>query len=80
MSELIDWVELADTNQILSWFIVACAGTNGDVFDENFDSSKLDIQMTINGYEVSLIDVFSDLGEEVHNNIKKAKSTGFKKG
>lgn len=55
---IIDLVKYKDKNHIFSWFLLsAIFDKNKGIFDKlgEFDSSNLDISVTINGVEINLV-------------------------
>tara|TARA_R110002020_G_scaffold213427_1_gene420207 strand:- start:9754 stop:10041 length:288 start_codon:yes stop_codon:yes gene_type:complete len=68
---IVDFLEF-ERKTSTSWFLVSLVSTNNDIFDEEFDSSNLDIQCSINGHTVDLMHTLSRLEEEMNRLSKEA--------
>lgn len=68
----IDWIEYEDMSHVLAWFLLEVMSQAGIEKFGKFDSSKLDVVLTINGIEVSIADTFENLQNQLETNLKVA--------
>jgi hypothetical protein len=73
---IIDWKEFEDKEHVTAWLILEAMSETGiDKFGK-FDSSRLDVEMRINGIEVDIIPALEFLQKQLGG----IKEGGFKEG
>lgn len=70
----INWLEYDNKDHVLAWFLVEAMSKTGIDNFGNFDSSALDVELTINGVQVSFIETMEFLQtqlDKIYNDGKK---------
>lgn len=63
---IINWLEYEKQNHVISWVLLhAIAEQKDEIFNDSFDSSKLDVSMTINGVDVDVIETLTSLQSQL---------------
>lgn len=79
---IIDWLEYENKEHVLSWFLLeAMSFGKTDITKKfgDFDSSKLDVKLTVNGIEVPIEGPMNFLQEQLDVIRKDAEIMGRKK-
>lgn len=63
---LINWKDYEDKEHVLSWFLTEAMSEAGIKKFGEFDSSKLDVRLTVNGIEVPIIKPMEYLNEQLN--------------
>ena len=75
----IDWKEYEARGHVMSWFlleVMSQAGIEKFTCTDNFDSSKIDAVLTINGVEVDFIQTMNFLNSQ----LEQIEKDGYKNG
>ncbi|WP_415912526.1 hypothetical protein [Neptuniibacter sp. QD37_11] len=73
---LVDWKELEDKEHVLAWLLVDAMSEVGMEKFGKFDSSKLDVEMKVNGIEVPVLSAM----EHLQTQLSSIKEAGRKEG
>ena len=76
MPQTIDWLEYDEKEHVISWTLLEAMSKAGMDEFEGFDSSALEVQLLVNGVEVSFIGCMELLQEQ----LKDIELRGFKRG
>lgn len=79
---VINWIDYEEKNHVLSWLICE-AMTREQILEmkanNNFDSTKLDVKITVNGEEVNILEAFEFLNSQLGDIEKRGFDRGFKR-
>jgi hypothetical protein len=75
MSETINWIEANDNGDFAAWMIlVAITKENSSmIYEEEFDSETMEVEFTVNGHEVSFMEVAKRM-ESVFDHVVEEKT------
>lgn len=72
--ETVNYIENSGQNNILGWFIVDSMAESGIEKFGKFDSTKLEVELKINGVTVSVLPTFARLQKFIDECRKKVES------
>ena len=72
----IDWKEYEDKDHVMAWFLVEAMSEIGIEKFGDFDSSQLDVCITVNGHEVPITGPMESLQAQ----LKQIEEGGMAKG
>lgn len=76
----INWIKYEDDGHVLSWFLTeAMSLVNIKKFGDNFDSSALDVVLTVNGIEVPIVEPMEFLNKQLSDIRGNAYKEGVKR-
>lgn len=76
----IDCLDYHKKSHILSWFLPeAIVGVGIEHFG-NFDSSNLDVVLTINGIDIPVDEIFNKLEDSINKTVKEKQQEAYKAG
>lgn len=74
----INWLEYERKEHVLAWLLVEAMSKVGMNKFGDFDSSKLDVVLTVNGIEVPVEDSMDFLQSQLHAIGKEGYDNGYK--
>lgn len=75
----IDWKEYDARGHVMSWFlleVMSQAGIEKFTHNDDFDSSKIDVVLTINGVDVDFVQTM----DCIHSQLEQIEKEGYKNG
>ena len=72
----IDWVDYDKGDHVLAWFLIEAMSAVGIKRFGDFDSSKLEVELKVNGVEVPVVGPMESLQQQ----LKRIEEKGFKEG
>ena len=72
----IDWMNYENKDHVLAWFLVEAISAADITRFGDFDSSKLEVELKVNGIEVPIVEPM----ERLHQQLKEIEEGGRKAG
>lgn len=75
----IDWKEYDARGHVISWFlleVISQAGIDKFIDNGDFDSSKIDVVLTVNGVDVDFVQTMNFLNSQ----LEQIEKDGYKNG
>lgn len=79
----LNWMDYEDSpeerEKFIAWFICEAAGEHmGKISkDDDFDSTKLDVELKINGTTVEFVEVVRFMWDQFHQQVEEASHKNF---